>query len=143
LDINAPSNESISKFISFICFVEFKISVSTSFNFSDTLSFSSLIFVSAFTVPTYSNPLNVNVNTVPITNNFFFKSILHFFFSIFFFSLYQNSLYINYNTVLFTTIFFLKSILHFFSLIFYGHTTQLIISIALITTSSYYKNMTF
>src|SRR5690625_7026856 len=58
-------------FISFICFVEFKISVSTSFNFSDTLSFSSLIFVSAFTVPTYPNPLNVNVNTVPITTNFF------------------------------------------------------------------------
>src|SRR5699024_9349996 len=78
------------------------------FNFSDTLSFTSLIFVSAFTVPTYPNPLNVNVNTVPITTNFF-----------------------------------LKSILHFFSLIFYGHTTQLIISIALITTSSYYKNMTF
>src|SRR5699024_8024644 len=67
----AFSNTSISKLISFIFLEEFIILFSTLFIFS----LFSLIEVDASVVAGVNpNPLNVNVNTVPVTISVFFKN---------------------------------------------------------------------
>src|SRR5699024_12326474 len=76
----AFSNTSISKLISFIFLEEFIILFSTLFIFS---LFSLIDFDASFFVVVNTNPLNVNLNTVPVTISVFFNN--YFFFIIFFF----------------------------------------------------------
>src|SRR5699024_8993659 len=84
-----------------------------------------LIFVSAFTVPTYPNPLNVNVNTVPITTNFFLKSILHFFSLIF----YGHTTQLIISIALITTSSYYKNMTFSFLFVMFCNNTSLIILI--------------